>query len=186
MKLFEQKGWDLKVSEEAWGLVPFGKMLKRDKSTEKQRALKEALFVYFWCDIRSNYIHMSEEDKLSEIKKDIGLPATWKKDAIVDECIELYTRVSSSVIEQLYIQSLKSAQAIGDYLENAAVLLAERDNNGRPVNDISKITNANEKIPKLMRNLKEAYKEVVKEREDNDNKKKGSKQFNTFEDGIGI
>jgi len=184
MKLFELKGWDLKVSEETWGLSPFGALLKRDKSKDKSRALKEALFVYFWSDIRSNYIHMTDEQKLSEIVKDIGLPPKWKKDASIDACIELYERVSSSVIEKLYTQSLKSAQAIGDYLENAAVLLAERDNNGRPVNDIGKIAGAVQKVPKLMKDLKDAYKEVIKEREDNDNKKKGSKSFNIFEDGI--
>ena len=35
-----------------------------------------------------------------------------------------------------------------------------------------------------MADLKAAYKEVVKEQEDNENKKKGSKSFNTFEDGF--
>jgi len=184
MKLFELKGWELQVSEEAWGLSPFSKILKRDKTKGKEKALKEALFVYFWSDVRSNYIHMPDEVKLLEIKGDIGLPDKWEKDSVIDEAIELYGRVSTSVIEKLYLQSLKSAQAIGDYLENAAVLLAERDNNGRPVNDIAKITGAVQKVPKLMRDLKDAYKEVVKEREDNDNKKKGSKKFNIFEDGI--
>ena len=186
MKLFNVKGWDLIVAEETWGLVPFAKILKRDKTKDKQVALKEMLFVYFWCDVRSNYINMSDEDKLSEIKKDIGLSKTWKIDVVMTGAIELYNRVSTTVIEKLYMQSLKSAQAIGDYLENSAALLKERDKNDRPVNDISKITIAVQKVPKVMRNLKEAYKEVVKEQEDNDNKKKGSKQFNTFEDGIDI
>ena len=186
MKLFNLKGWELTVAEEAWGLSPFSKMLKRDKSKDKQKALKEALFIYFWCDVRSNYIHMTDENKLTEIKKDIGLSDSWKLDSVIEEAIELYDRVSTSVIEKLYVQSLKSAQAIGDYLENAADLLKERDNNGRPVNDISKITTAVQRVPKLMRDLKDAYKEVVKEQEDNDNKQKGSRKFNTFEDGIDI
>jgi hypothetical protein len=183
MKLFELKGWELQVSEEVWGLEPFAKILKRDKTKDKTKALKEVLFIYFWADVRSNYLNMPNDIKLSEIKNDIGLPDNWEIDSIIEDAIAICTK-EKSVIETLYVQSLKSAQAIGDYLENAAVLLAERDNNGRPVNDIAKITGAVQKVPKLMRDLKDAYKEVIKERDDNENKHKGARKFNTFEDGF--
>jgi len=184
MKLFEFKNWKLTVSEEAWGLLPFKKILDRDKTKEKENALKEMLFIFFWSDIRSNYINMPDSQKLEEIKKDVGLSSKWKKDSVINEAITLYEKLGQSVIETLYKQSLKGAQAVGNYLENSEALLYERDNNGKPVNDISKITTALQKVPNLMKDLKNAYKEVVREREDNDNKKKGSKQFNTFEDGL--
>lgn len=186
MKLFDLKGWNLTVSEEAWGLVPFSKILKRDKTKEKEIALKEMLFVYFFCDIRSNYLHMDEDTRCNEIKKDVGLPDKWEKDVIIDEAIEFYSKRSKSVVQQLYEDTLMSAQAIGNYLRRTDELLEERDNYGKPVYDITKITNANEKVPKLMANLKAAYKEVVKEIDDNENKKRGSKSFNTFEDGLTI
>lgn len=184
MKLFKIEKWSLFLEEEVWGFSAFNKLLKRDKTKEKEIALKEMLFVYFYTDVKSDYLHMQDEEKLIEIKKDIGLPVKWKLDKDILDAIELYKKLSHTVIEQLYLQSLKSAAAIGDYLENSAELLAERDNNGRPVNDISKITMAVQKIPKLMGDLKAAYKEVVKEQEDNENKKKGSKSFNIFEDGF--
>lgn len=184
MKLFEVKNWQLQVSEEAWGLLPFKEILDRDKTKEKEVAMKEMLFIYFYNDIRSNYLLMDEADRINEIKKDIGLDADWEMDEIIQVASDFYKKNSSSVIEELYKNTLESARDIGDYLKNTKALLAERDNNGRPIYDVAKITSAVQKVPKLMSDLKAAYKEVVKEREENDNKQKGSRKFNTFEDGL--
>lgn len=184
MKLFEMKNWQLVVSEEAWGLQPFAKILKRDKTKNKERALKEMLFVYFYCDIKSNYIDMPVKSRTSEIKHDIGLKESWEVDDVIEDAIELYKRVSVSTIQRLYMKSSKSIDDIGDYLENTKALLEERDINGKPIYDISKLVAANEKVPRLMANLKAAREEVIKEKESNENKKKGSKSYNTFEDGI--
>ena len=185
MKLFEMKNWQLTVSEEAWGLLPFKKILNRDKTKEKETALKEMLFIYFYCDVKSDYSSITDKNiKILEIKKDIGLPEKWEIDKTIQEAIELYEKLSQSIIEELYKKTLKAASDVGDYLEHTKDLLDERDVNGRPIYDIAKITGSIEKVPKLMKNLKDAYSEVVKERLDNDNKKKGSRAFNTFEDGL--
>lgn len=185
MKLFEMKNWQLVVSEEIWGLQPFSKILKRDKSKNKVVATAEVLYIWYFSDIKSDYLLIPEEERTSELKKDItGLPENWEPDSVVKEAIELYKSRSVSVIQKLYQQSLKSATDIGNYLENTDVLLAERNDRGIPVTDISKITNAVQKVPKLMADLKSAYKEVVKEQEDTANRKKGSQSFNLFENGI--
>lgn len=187
MKLFSlDNKWNLLVSEEAWGLVPFKNILDRDKTKGKEMAIKEMLFVYYFCDIRSNYLTMDEVTRTNEIKHDIGLPEDWNKDKVMDEAIAFYNKRSKSVIQKLYEDTLMSAQAIGSYLRNTEALLQERDMQGKIVTDIAKLTNANEKVPKLMANLKAAYKEVIKEQEDNENKTKGARSFNTFEDGLKI
>lgn len=184
MKLFKIEKWQLCVSEEAWGLLPFKEILDRDISKGKEKAMKELLFVFYFADVKSNYLHMVEDIRTEEIKKDIGLPKEWVPDEAVKNAIEFYTTRSQSVIQELYTQSLKAASAIGNYLSKADELLEERDMQGKPVNDISKITTAVQKVPTLMRDLKAAYKEVIREQEDNENKQKGSQKFNTFEDGL--
>lgn len=187
MKLFSlDNKWNLLISEETWGLIPFKNILKRDKTKEKEKAIKEMLFVYYFCDIRSNYLQMEEDVRTKEIKNDIGLDIKWELDNTIRAAIDFYNERSKSVIQQLYEDTLMSAQAIGSYLRNTEALLAERDVQGKTVTDITKLTNANEKIPKLMANLKAAYKEVIKEKEDNENKTKGARSFNTFEDGLKI
>ena len=179
------KDWVLTVSEEAWGLSPFNKILKRDKTKNKTRANAEMLFIWSFCDIKSDYIIIPENERIEELKKDVaGLPKNWEVDDLIKEGIELYRKLSTTTIQRLYEQSLKSARDIGNYLENTEALLEERDNNGKPVTDIAKITASVQKIPKLMADLKAAYQEVVKEKLDNDNREKGSKKFNLFEDGL--
>lgn len=185
MKLFQMKNWELTVSEEAYGIVPFKKILERDKSKEKEKAMKEMLFVYFYSDVKSDYQYITnKKDKSEEIKKDIGLPKSWKIDKVIEDAIDVYTKRSQTIIEKLYVQSMKSASEIGNYLENTKALLEERDKMGKPVTDINKISQSVQRVPKLMRDLKEAYKEVIKEKEDNENKQKGSRKFNIFEDGL--
>jgi len=184
MKLFQLKNWQLVVSEEAWGLSAFKKLLDRDKTKDKEVAHAEMLFVWYWCDVKSDYTALSEAEREIKLKNDIdGLPAKWKKDKHIDAAIELYSQFET-LIERLYRQSYKSATDIGDYLENTKALLEERDAQGKPVTDIAKISTANGRMPKLMADLKATYKEVIKEQEDNENKKKGSKTFNLFEDGL--
>lgn len=185
MRLFTLRNWQLTVSEEAWGLSAFKTLLDRDKTKGKTVAHAEMLFIYFFCDIKSDYTAMPEKERILELKNDIsGLPEEWEFDAEVKAGVELYSKFET-LIERLYRQSYKSATDIGDYLENTKALLEERDANGKPVTDIAKITTANGRMPKLMADLKAAYKEVIKEQEDNENKKKGSQKFNTFENGFG-
>lgn len=184
MKLFEMKNWELIVSEEAWGLAPFKKILERDKSKEKEKAMAEMLYIFYFCDIKSDYLTMSEKDRHNELVKDIpNLTSKWKPDKVVKEGMELYNK-HSTIVQKLYNKTVISANDIADYLANTKALLEERDKMGKPVTDINKITQSVQRVPKLMADLKSAYKEVIKEQEDLDNKKKGSRKFNTFEDGI--
>lgn len=185
MKLFEMKNWELTVREEAWGLAPFAKILKRDKTKDKSKALKDMMFIWHYCDVKSDFDYITnDEERASIIKKELNLPASWKLDATIKDGIRCYEQLSTTVSQTLYRQSRKSVAAIGEYLENTEALLKERDNNGKPIYDIGKITSANEKVPKLIANLKAAYKELIKEQEDMDNRTKGSRKMNMFEEGL--
>ena len=186
MKLFEMKNWQLEVSEEVWGLVPFQKLLKRDKTKNKTRANAEVLFIWFYCDIKSDYQLIAKDDRADELSKDIaGLPKGWKPDKVVWEAVDYYNKFKT-VIETLYEGAMISATDIGEYLSHTKALLAERDVHGKPVYDIAKITGSVQKVPKLMQDLKIAFKEVVKEQQDNEDRSKGSKKFAIFEQGLQI
>lgn len=182
MKLFIMKGWDLQVTEEAWGISAFKTLLDRDKSKEKQICIKEMSFIYFFCDIKSDFLILPENERADGIKSEIGLPNKWKVDKDIEEAIRVYKKYSQTTIQRLYQQALKSAQDVGNYLEKTDELLEERDERGKPVIDIAKITTSLQRIPKLMTDLKSSYKEVVKEQEDMEGKKKGSRTMGMFED----
>jgi hypothetical protein len=187
MKLFEFKDWTLSVREEAWGLSPFKKILKRDKSRDKVMALKEMLFIYYYSDIKSDYsIITNELIKTEEIKKDVGLPEDWKIDSTMKEAIDFYESRSVTTIGKLYRDALKAANDVSDYLRNTDIILAERDDRGKPVTTVNVITAAINQVNKLMKDLKAAEKEVVKEQQELEGRMKGSKTLSVFEEGLNL
>lgn len=184
MKLFEMKEWQLTVSEEAWGLLPFKKILTRDKTKEKEIALAEMLFIWYYSDIRSDYLSMEKEDRVKEIIKDVdGLPKGWEPDEVIWNAVEFYQK-HETVIQYLYRKAIEASHAVGEYLGESKQLLEDRDSNDRPIYKTADITRGLKDIKIIMKDLREAEKEVIKEQEDNSGKKKGSRSFNTFEDGL--
>ena len=185
MKLFEFKDWTLNVREECWGLSPFNKILKRDKSKSKELALKEMLFIYFYTDIKSDYLIISNlKDREEEIKKDINLPKDWKIDKTLQEAIDMYESKTMTPVGKLYKSSLKAADDISNYLESTDVLLKERTDKGGVVTPLTTITSALKSVPGIMRDLKAAYKEVVAEQKEMEGRTKGSRTLGMFEDGL--
>jgi hypothetical protein len=185
MKLFEFKNNELQVAIEAWGLLPFKSILKKDKSRNKDTAFKEMLFIYYYVDVRSDYMYIiNNKEREREIIKDIGLPHDWKIDSTVSEAISFYIEKSVSVIGNLYKDALKSVGDMSEYLRMTDELLRERTNNGGTVTTLPMITTAQEKIPKIMQNLKTAYKEVLAEQKELEGRTKGSRAMGLFEDGL--
>lgn len=185
MKLFKMKDWTLHLEDEVWGLLPFKKLLDRDKTKDKSNALKEMLFIYYYTDIKSDYnIIASLEDREREIKKDIGLKESWKIDEDMRKAIDFYEERSLTIISKLYKDALYSANAISDYLRKTKHLLEERDKSGKPVTPVSVLSSAINQINKLMKDLKAAEKEVIKEQEELEGRKKGSKTMSIFEEGF--
>lgn len=185
MKLFEMKDFNLVVTDEAWGLLPFKAILKRDKNRNKETAFKEMLFIYFYVDIRSDYMYIVDDKiRYQEIKKDIKLPDDWKIDSVIQEAIEFYKKMSISPTARLYKSALKAADDIAKYLEMTDILLAERTDKGSVVTPLSTVTASLKAVPVIMKDLKSAYKELLSEQKELEGRTKGSKSLNPFEDGL--
>lgn len=185
MQAFEMRDYNLQIEPTVWGLLPFKAILKRDKGRNKELAFKEMLFIYFYTDVRSDYLYLTDlKEKTREIVKDIGLPSDWKIDKVMEEAIAFYEKRSVTVIEKLYKDGLIAADGLSDYLRNAKELLYERDDKGKPVNNPNVIASTVEKLPKLMRDLRAAHKEVILEQKELEGRTKGSKTLGIFEDGL--
>lgn len=98
MNLFTYEGYKLTISPEALVLKPFKQIWDRDKSKNKEKAIQELGFIYFFCDIRSDYQYIvNEADRELAIKEGEGLPQSWKPDVKVKEAIEFYNSFKSSI-----------------------------------------------------------------------------------------
>ena len=185
MNGFLLKEYVLTVEDNMWGLLPFKKILKRDKSRDKDRALKEMLFIYYYSDIKSDYLIIDSKFRIEEIKKDIGLPEDWIIDSVLQEAIDFYEERSLTVVGKLYKNALAAANDISEYLTKTKELLEERDERGKPVTTLTTIVGGISKIKTVMQDLKAAEKELIKERIETEGKMKGKQSMGMFELGLG-
>ena len=178
--------WKLTLDPQVWGLAPFKVLLDRDKTKSKKIANAEMLFIWYYTDIKSDYLFISEDKRVEEIKKNLPvLPKAWKIDKEIQAAIDFYKKMSETIIQYLYKKAMKSAQDAADYLGDTAALLNEKDNAGRPIYKLKDITSGLKDIKIIMRDLKEAEREVIKEIEDSVGKSSGSQKFNMYEEGFG-
>ena len=92
MKLFRYEGYEVRVSPEALTLKPFKKLWDRDKSKSKERAILELSFLYFYCDPRSDYQYIvDDDDRLEEVKKGLGFSNDWKPDVVLQKAMSFYS-----------------------------------------------------------------------------------------------
>ena len=176
----------LTVEDQIWGLEPFKKILKRDKSRNKDLALKEMLFIYYYTDIKSDYLIIDIKLRTNEIIKDIQLPDNWKIDSIMEDAINFYDERSLTVIGKLYKNALLAANDISEYLTKTKELLEERDERGKPVTTLTTIVGGISKIKVVMQDLKAAEKELIKEKIETEGRMKGQQAFGLFENGLTI
>ena len=153
MNGFLLKDGVLTVEDQIWGLEPFKKILKRDKSRNKDLAIKEMLFIYYYTDIKSDYLIIDSKFRKEEIIKDIGLPDGWKIDSTMQEAINLYEERSLTVIGKLYKNALLAANDISEYLTKTKELLEERDERGKPVTTLTTIVGGISQIKTVMQDL---------------------------------
>lgn len=176
----------LTVDDNLWGLEPFRKILKRDKSRNKDLALKEMLFIYYYTDIKSDYLIIDVKLRKEEIIKDVGLPDGWKIDSTMQEAIDFYEERSLTVIGKLYKNALLAANDISEYLTKTKELLEERDDRNKPVTTLTTIVGGISKIKVVMQDLKAAEKELIKEKVETEGRMKGQQQMGMFESGLTI
>lgn len=186
MKLFEfdKNSYEVRFSEEAILLTPFKKIIARDKTKSKDLAVKELSFVWFYAELISPYQGIIDlKEREAEIIRDIELPKGWKQDKIIEEAVSFYKDRSRTIVSSLYDSALIAASAINDVFSNAKALIEESKDK---IEATEKVIRALEKVPKVMANLKDAEKELIRQVEDKEGKKVGSKEFNIFEDGIKV
>ena len=176
----------LTVDDNLWGLEKFKKILKRDKSRNKDLALKEMLFIYYYTDIKSDYLIIDIKLRTEEIIKDLQLPDNWKIDSIMQDAINFYEERSLTVVGKLYKNALLAANDISEYLTKTKELLEERDERGKPVTTLTTIVGGISKIKVVMQDLKAAEKELIKEKIETEGRMKGQQAMGMFESGLSI
>ena len=183
MKLFKYEGYNLQVEPEALLLKPFKQIWDRDKSTDKNKAMMELGYVYFFCDARSDYQYLvDEEERFLAIKESEGFSKTWKPDKLVLEAIEFYNSFKSASV--LLLEDTRFAvNKLRKLLRE--IDLNQLDDKGKPIYTLSTITSTIKQVPALVKDLDEAEKAIAKETIVS-GKMRGSGEKTIMEDSLDI
>lgn len=173
MRLFKYEGYEVRVAPEALTLKPFKKIWERDKSKTKERALQELSFVYFYCDPRSDYQYIiDDENRLEAVKEGEGLPKSWKPDKDLEAAIELYRSFDTSAALLL--------KAANEAVEKVRSLLIELEPDD--TKSLKDYLTALKMIPEVATMLKDAEKSLNDESQYGE--AKGAIEKTLFDDGL--
>lgn len=175
MRLFKYEGYEVRVAPEALTLKPFKKLWARDKSKSKDTALQELSFLYFYCDPRSDYQYIiDDDDRLEAVKEGEGFPSTWKPDATLKEAISFYRTfdTSSAIL-------LRAAQEGVDKVQKALKSFDLDDCDAKSLKDYMAVLKM---VPEVASMLKDAEKSINDESEYGE--AKGAIEKTLFDDGL--
>lgn len=176
MKLFKYEGYKIVISEEALLLKPFKKIWDRDKSKNKEKAYMELGFIYFYCDPRSDYQYLTdEEERLKAIKEGEGIPDKWNPDNVVKEAMNFYNGFKPT--SALLLEDTRNM--VNGY--RAKLREITKDMSNLEIKDIKDIGAIIKQIPSLVKDLDEAERAVSKEIIES-NKVRGSQEKSIYED----
>ena len=173
MKLFKYEGYEVRVAPEALSLKPFKKLWDRDKTKSKDNANMELAFLYFYCDPRSDYQYiLDDDDRLKAVKEGIGLDSKWKPDKDMENAIKLYKtfEAPSSALLRAALEGVDKVQKLLKDLEPD------------DTKSLKEYLTAMKLIPEVAAMIKEAEKTINEEMEYGE--AKGSIEKTLFDDGL--
>lgn len=180
MNLFQLIEYNLHISEEAYALAPFKKLLDNDKSKDKEVAMKELAFVWYVSDIKSDYNYiLNPKDKQEEIIKDLNLPKGWKLNKDVQTAIDFYKERSKTVSSVI----LENSLFIANTLSNKMKKIVTDDENALSIKDIESISKGLTQMPTIVTSLQKLEQTVIKEQSEKSSNV-GSQEKALFEDGL--
>lgn len=178
LKLFKYEGFKVVISEEAIALKPFRQIWQRDKTINKDKAVMELGFIYFFCDPRSDYQYLVDEDeRLEKIKKDEGLPAKWSPDKVLLEAMDFYK--SFKPISSLLLDDTRFM--VDKYRKR----LREQEFDDLDIKELKEIGALIKQIPTLVKDLDEAEKAINTEMKEV-GRMRGQGEKTIFEDSLSI
>jgi hypothetical protein len=178
MKLFTLRDWNLEISEEAYAITVFKNIVDADKGKDKEVAMKELAFIYFMADTKSDYEYiLNKHEREIEIKKDVGLPTTWKKSKLIDNAIEYYKDHSKTVSSVILQNSLYIANTISNMLRKATEV------EELSIAEIEKVAKGLSQMPNIVSSLQKLEQTVLKEQSEKSDRV-GSQDKAMFEDGL--
>lgn len=182
MKLIKLENYTITIEPEALLIKTFKAVWDRDTSTDKNKALQELGFIYFFCDPKSDYMYLVDDvTRADTIKLHSGLPKNWKPDKLLNKAIEDYKTLTQTTSSLLLRDTKICVDNIRKFLRD--VNLNDLDSKGKPLYPVKSIADTVKAIPQLIKELLEVEKLVNKELEEQ-GRMRGQGQKKLLEDSV--
>lgn len=168
-RLFDLEKGRVILNPTALFIPEFKKVWSRDKSKDKEIAVKEISYIVFMYSFQSPYQAYSERDREGKILNDYFLELPdWKPDKVVIAAIRKYKELQDSVSLRLLRSTKLALETIESYFETASP------------EDISIIVKNAKELGNLVQSLDKLEKQVQKEQLDKASVR-GSSEIGLFE-----
>jgi hypothetical protein len=170
---------NLTISPEAYSLVPFKKIWDRDKSKNKDKALKDLAYIFWMSDFRSYVADITDhDDKHAEVVSIITDDGKYNPDELVNEAIEFYKK--DIPISLGFLTDVKTAiNELRRYFRE--LKLDDVDDKGKPIHNANQVMNSIKSTGDLLENLEKLEIKVKKDLDMN-NSVRGDKTKGLYED----
>ena len=158
----------LDIDPIAYALEPFKKLWDRDKTKTKQKAIADIAFVYYTTDYRSAFFNTPEEERETEVMKDLNIPKNWTPDKHVREAQEFYRSMQRTPALNLLEDAIVGISKLSTYLRDISfdeTEVNEKTGEVKPKHDIKKYADTIKQIPAIVNALNELRETVRKEQE---------------------
>lgn len=183
MKLLNLKNYQVEVTDEALLCKPIRDLLTKDTSPTKENFFTQCSIIYFMADPRSSYNYIvDEKERFDEIKKQEGLPKTYKITKELQTAIDAYKKSVQTTSSLLLEDARMAVDKVRKFLREVDLTLL--DDKGKPVYTINTVTSALKMIPQLAKDITETERLVTKELEEASRMRGGDKNKAMFEDGV--
>lgn len=179
MKIFSMdlETFELTLEPEVLKIKEFALLFSRDKTKGKLVAQAEMMYIWFFCDFKSDFGQIiDEDDRSAEIIATVeGLPKNWLPDEAVKTALEKYKVLSSTVASVMLSGAREILSNMTKYAKEASKNLGDKDN------DIGKIQAFIRDLPKMTETLAKLEESVLREK-DSSLAHRGSQEKAMFED----
>jgi len=155
--LIELKNGVLTISPESLVIKEFKAIWNRDRSTSKDKALRELAYVYHTVDYQSIYRNYHVDTRDTKIKLDIFDDRQWKPDNKINEAINKYQQLQTTLSMELLNDVEQGLTKLRDYFKNVDF---DDDENGVAAKNFIQNVKA---MGELVKGVKTLRDEVEKE-----------------------
>lgn len=181
MKLFKYEGYKIIIEPEALLLKPIQRLWNRDRSINKDKAMADLGFVYFYCDVRSDYSFLTDDDdRRDAIIAGEGLGSKWKIDKDIQNCIDFYNSFLTTS-ELLLRDTRKTIELVRNNL--SVIDFTEEDGKGNRIHTHQSVLKAAKEAISLVKLLDEVERDIKIEKQE-EGRMRGQGEKTIFEDDL--